>query len=107
MQAGNVDGSPAPEKGSAQASGAAPRHRFAFRGEGLALFTLILKNMVLTLVTLGVYLPWAKTERRKYIWQNIEIVGHCLRYHGTGRELFSSFRARSTDAESGARTSNA
>jgi phosphogluconate dehydratase len=29
------------------------------------------------------------------------------RDHGWGRELFSSFRARSTDAESGARTSNA
>ncbi len=29
------------------------------------------------------------------------------RTHGVGRELFSTFRARATDAESGARTSNA
>jgi uncharacterized membrane protein YjgN (DUF898 family) len=34
-------------------------------------------------VSLG-YMPWAKTERRKYLWQNIEIGGHRLRYHGTG-----------------------
>jgi uncharacterized membrane protein YjgN (DUF898 family) len=67
------------------------RHRLAFRGEGLALFTLILKNMLLTLVTLGIYLPWAKTERRKYIWQNIDVAGHRLRYHGTGRELFIGY----------------
>jgi phosphogluconate dehydratase len=32
---------------------------------------------------------------------------HVEREQGWGRELFSSFRARSTDAESGARTSNA
>jgi uncharacterized membrane protein YjgN (DUF898 family) len=91
MQAGIVE-VPAPEQVPAEANrGAVLRHTFAFRGEGLALFTLILKNMLLTLVTLGIYLPWAKTERRKYIWQNIEIAGHRLRYHGTGRELFIGY----------------
>jgi uncharacterized membrane protein YjgN (DUF898 family) len=66
-------------------------HRFAFHGTGGALFALVLKNMVLTLITLGVYLPWAKTERRTFLWQNIEIAGHRLRYHGTGRELFFGY----------------
>jgi uncharacterized membrane protein YjgN (DUF898 family) len=90
MQAGIVEVPPPPE--TLQAAPQGPGiHRLAFRGEGLALFTIILKNMLLTLVTLGIYLPWAKTERRKYIWQNIEIVGHRLRYHGTGRELFIGY----------------
>jgi uncharacterized membrane protein YjgN (DUF898 family) len=66
-------------------------HRFAFHGTGSALFVLVLKNMVLTLITLGIYLPWAKTERRTFLWQNIEIAGHRLRYHGTGRELFFGY----------------
>jgi len=66
-------------------------HRFAFHGTGGALFALVLKNMVLTLVTLGIYLPWAKTARRTFLWQNIEIAGHRLRYHGTGRELFFGY----------------
>lgn len=68
-----------------------PRHPFAFRGDPTALFALVLKNMLLTLLTLGIYLPWAKTERRRYIWQHIEIAGHRLRYHGNGKELFFGY----------------
>jgi uncharacterized membrane protein YjgN (DUF898 family) len=45
----------------------------------------------LTLVTLGLYLPWARTERRKYLWQNIAFDGHRLRYHGTGKELVAGY----------------
>lgn len=91
MQAGVAEVRPPSEQGSSASAGGPVQHRFAFRGEGLALFTLILKNMLLTLVTLGIYAPWAKTERRKYMWQNIEIAGHRLRYHGTGRELFIGY----------------
>lgn len=66
-------------------------HAFAFVGSGAAFFALVVKNMLLTLLTLGVYLPWAKTARRQYLWQNIEIAGHRLRYHGTGKELFIGY----------------
>ena len=69
----------------------APRHAFAFTGSGVAFFALVAKNMLLTLLTLGIYLPWAKTERRKYLWQNIEVAGHRLRYHGTGKELLVGY----------------
>lgn len=68
-----------------------PTHAFSFHGSGAAFFALVLKNMLLTLLTLGIYLPWAKTERRKYLWQNIEIAGHRLRYHGTGKELLVGY----------------
>jgi len=66
-------------------------HTFAFVGSGAAFFALVIKNMLLSLVTLGIYLPWAKTERRRYLWQNIEIAGHRLRYHGTGKELLIGY----------------
>jgi uncharacterized membrane protein YjgN (DUF898 family) len=66
-------------------------HVFSFQGTGTALFALVMKNMMLTLLTLGVYMPWAKTERRKFLWQNVEIAGHRLRYHGTGKELFKGY----------------
>jgi len=66
-------------------------HHFAFVGSGAAFFALVIKNMLLSLVTLGIYLPWAKTERRQYLWQNIEIAGHRLRYHGTGKELLIGY----------------
>ena len=68
-----------------------PTHAFAFHGSGPAFFALVLKNMLLTLLSVGLYLPWAKTERRKYLWQNIEIAGHRLRYHGTGKELLIGY----------------
>jgi uncharacterized membrane protein YjgN (DUF898 family) len=28
--------------------------------------------------------------RRKYLFENIELDGHRLRYHGTGREMLSA-----------------
>ncbi|MDB4973580.1 MAG: protein of unknown function transrane [Myxococcaceae bacterium] len=83
--------SPPPALTSAEHSEGAPVHRFAFTGSGGAFFALVIKNMLLSLVTLGVYLPWAKAERRQYLWQNIEVAGHRLRYHGTGRELLVGY----------------
>jgi uncharacterized membrane protein YjgN (DUF898 family) len=67
------------------------RHGLAFHGSGSSLFLLILKNILLTLVTFGIYAAWAATARRKYIWQNIEFHGQRFIYHGTGRELFVGY----------------
>jgi uncharacterized membrane protein YjgN (DUF898 family) len=63
----------------------------SFKGTGLTFFAVVLKNVLLTLLTLGIYLPWAKTERRAYLLQNTEIAGHRLRYHGTGKELLIGY----------------
>lgn len=67
------------------------RFRFAFHGQGAALFFVIVKNVLLTLVTLGIYAPWAKTARRKFVWSSIEIHGQRLSYTGTGAELFKGY----------------
>lgn len=85
-------GDPLPESQPqpAQPSGS-QLHTLAFHGTGEALFILVLKNMVLTVLTLGIYLAWAKTARRAYIWRHVEIEGHPLRYHGTGKELFIGY----------------
>ncbi|HVU02405.1 MAG TPA: DUF898 family protein [Polyangiaceae bacterium] len=66
-------------------------HRVTYSGSGSVLFVLIFKNLLLTLLTLGIYLPWARTERRRYLWQNIAVGGHELRYHGTGTEMFLGY----------------
>lgn len=70
---------------------AGPRHPLSFHGTGSSLFLLILKNVLLTLLTLGIYTPWAVTARRKYVWQNAEFHGQRFVYHGTGRELFFGY----------------
>ena len=50
-----------------------------------------LKNTVLTILTLGIYRFWGKTNLRSYIWSHLEIYGHPLIYNGTPLELLRSF----------------
>ena len=44
-------------------------------------------NLLLTLVTFGVYSFWAKVKIRKYFYNETEIGGDRFDYHGTGKEL--------------------
>jgi uncharacterized membrane protein YjgN (DUF898 family) len=69
----------------------ASSYRLRFHGTGNSLFLLILKNVLLTLLTVGIYAAWAKTERRKFIWQNTEFHGQRFLYRGTGQELFIGY----------------
>jgi uncharacterized membrane protein YjgN (DUF898 family) len=50
-------------------------------------------NLLLRIVTLGVYGFWAKAEVRKRIWSAVRIEGEPLHYTGTGKELFLGFIA--------------
>lgn len=55
------------------------------------LWKLVLKNLLLTVVTLGIYRFWARVSFRRYFWSNITAAGEPLEYTGTGRELFIGF----------------
>ena len=59
-----IDGAPAPTSLT-----------LAFRGEGSDLFLLMLKNLLLTLVTFGIYASWARTAKRAYLWKQVEVGG--------------------------------
>lgn len=52
---------------------------------------IVVKNLLLTIITLGIYRFWARTRLRRYFWSNITIAGEPLEYTGTGRELFVGF----------------
>ena len=56
---------------------------------GLLKLTII--NFLLSIVTLGFYRFWAKTNVRKHIWSSVHINGEPLEYTGTGMELFKGF----------------
>ncbi len=61
--------------------------RVAFHHQdGLLGLTII--NFLLSIVTLGIYSFWGKTEIRKHIWSSIHINEEPLEYTGTGWELF-------------------
>jgi uncharacterized membrane protein YjgN (DUF898 family) len=70
-------------------AGRALRPRFL--GDGASLFVIHLKNLLLTIITLGIYSFWAKTEVRKYLYGQIDFGGDRFQYHGTGGELFKGW----------------
>lgn len=49
---------------------------------------LCLKNFLLSIITLGFYRFWAKTNVRKHVWSCVKINDEPLEYTGTGTELF-------------------
>ncbi|WP_053228310.1 YjgN family protein [Spirochaeta cellobiosiphila] len=62
-----------------------------FQGNGKELFGIYVINMVLTVLTLGIYAAWAKSKRLKYIYSNTEFANGRFRYHGEGIEIFKGF----------------
>ncbi len=68
-----------------------PTHRFQFTGKGGELFGIYIVNMILTVVTLGIYSFWARVKIQKYLYQNTALMNEPLDYHATGKELFIGF----------------
>lgn len=62
-----------------------------YTGTSGEMIPLILRNLVLMVLTLGLYRFWARTEIRKHIWSKIELEGDPLEYTGTGMEMFKGF----------------
>jgi uncharacterized membrane protein YjgN (DUF898 family) len=68
-----------------------PLRRPSFHGSGGTLLGIHVVNVLLVLVTLGVYYPWAKTRVRRYLFSETEFDGDRFGYHGTGKELLLGF----------------
>ncbi len=54
---------------------------FAFSGTAAAYFRIWIVNLCLTIVTLGIYSPWAKVRRNKYLYRNTQLAGGAFDYH--------------------------
>ncbi len=80
-----------PRGGSADAPPAGPRSRISHDGEFGEIFVLFLVNLLLSILTLGVYRFWGKTRIRRYVWSRTSLHGDSLEYTGTGKELFLGF----------------
>lgn len=63
----------------------------SFTGTARAFAPIWIRNLLLTLVTLGFYRFWAKTRVRQYLWSNTRLWDEPLEYTGTGLELFLGF----------------
>jgi uncharacterized membrane protein YjgN (DUF898 family) len=62
-----------------------------WHGSPWSLVGLGLLNTLLSIVTLGVYSFWGRTEARRRIWSMVRMNGEPFAYTGTGKELFIGY----------------
>lgn len=53
-----------------------------FNGNGGDYFRIWIVNLLLSIVTLGIYSAWAKVRRLQYFYRNTELAGSGFEYHG-------------------------
>jgi len=82
---------PGPLAASAPGNVSGERRRLSFHGSGTALFGIHSVNVLLILLTLGIYYFWGKTRLRRYMFGQCEFDGDRFAYHGTARELLLGF----------------
>ena len=63
--------------------------RFAGRWQDYAKIAAV--NLLLTIVTLGIYRFWAMARTRRYLWSNTTVIDDELEWTGTGGEMFVGF----------------
>jgi uncharacterized membrane protein YjgN (DUF898 family) len=66
-------------------------YQFQFFGKGTEYFSIMIVNWLLTLVTLGLYYPWARAKRLKYIYGQTALNDERFNFSGTGKEMFLGF----------------
>lgn len=62
-----------------------------FEGNGLEYFKIWIVNILLTIITLTLYYPWAKVRHRRYFYGNSTLNGQNFEYHATGKQLFVGY----------------
>jgi len=87
------DDSQMPQPSSLHASLAAdtPRQAFDYMGSAGDLAKIVTVNMLLGILTLGIYRFWGKTRLRRYFWSHVSFEGEPLEYTGRAMELFIGF----------------
>ena len=53
-----------------------------FTGTGGEYFRIWVVNLLLTIVTLGIYSAWAKVRKTRFFWSNTQLDGASFQYHG-------------------------
>ena len=65
-----------------QAEPAVHAYPLQFTASGSEYFRIWIVNMLLIMVTLGIYLPWAKVRKLQYFYSNTLLDGHGFDFHG-------------------------
>ena len=58
-------------------------HAINFNGNGAEYFKIWIVNLILSILTIGIYSAWAKVRTKRYFYGNTEIDGAVFDYHAT------------------------
>ena len=61
---------------------------FVFSGSGKGYFPVWIVNVLLTIITAGLFLPWALVRARRYFYENTSLSGERFSFHATGGSIF-------------------
>ena len=64
---------------------------FRFTGKWQDYAPIAFTNLLLMIVTLGIYRFWATTRTRRYLWSQTHFIDETLEWTGTGKELLVGF----------------
>ena len=70
---------------------AEPDSAFVFEGNWREFLPIALTNLLLIIVTLGIYRFWAKARERRYLWGRTRFIDETLEWTGTGKEMLIGF----------------
>jgi len=62
-----------------------------FNAKPSKLFVILLVNFFFTIITLGLYYPWAKAKLLQYFYSETEFHGSRFVFHGKGKEMFNAY----------------
>jgi len=68
-----------------------PQYKLQFFGKGSEFFGIMIVNWLLTLITLGIYYPWARAKTLKYVFGSTALNDDRFHFSGTGQEMFIGF----------------
>jgi uncharacterized membrane protein YjgN (DUF898 family) len=68
-----------------------PERGVRFTGTWREYLPIAATNVLLIIVTLGIYRFWATARQRRYLWSRTEVIGDRLEWSGTGKEMFIGF----------------
>jgi uncharacterized membrane protein YjgN (DUF898 family) len=66
-------------------------YSLAFYGKGMEYFKIQLVNIILSILTLSLYYPWAKERTLKYLYNKNTFEGTPFVFSGTGKEMFKGY----------------
>ena len=69
--------------GDSSSMAARPPEPVRFTGTGAEYFGIWIVNLLLTIVTLGIYSAWAKVRRLKYFYRHTQVAGSGFDFHGS------------------------